>query len=358
MNDQQTFNEPKKFKEYEAGKVVEVLQNLGYSPIQDCGSFVRTKASYREGSTPNSLKVWKNSGYCIDYGLGDGDSRFSLYELVAKTLGTRESKNILSVINSERREFIAAPKPKYLMAKTYDKSCLERLLPNYSFYEKRGISANTQKLYRMGYATKDQMFQRLTFPVFDEHSQIIGFSGRHIYWEDKPEIPKWKHIGRKDSFVYPHYTLPPQHQIPNDCENINIVESIGDSMALSENGLFYHLVNFGLDCSASLLAFLLEKNPAQITISTNNDDDKDVNRGKIAAIKNMVKLSSVFPVEMLRIKLPTANDLSDMHKNNQNLVDWDKNNAILQKSEILETIKQYREKFQADKLAKFLKKYE
>ncbi len=347
--------EPKKFKEYEAGKVVEVLQNLGY-PIQDCGDFIRTKAVYRGGDGLNNLKIWKSSGWCIDY--AEDKKGFSLYDLVAKTLGTREPRNILSLINSERREFIATPKPKYLMAKTYDKACLERLLPNYTFYEARNISATTQKMYRMGYATKDQMFQRLTFPVFDENQQIIGFSGRHIYWEDKPEIPKWKHIGRKDSFIYPNYTLPEDKRIQNDAENIILVESIGDSLALSDNGIFNHLVNFGLDCSASLLAFLLEKNPSQITISSNNDYDKEINRGKIGAIKTLVKLSSVFPVDMLQIKLPTLNDLSDMQKNKENLVDWSKNSAILTKPEILETIGQHREKFQADKLAKFLKKYE
>lgn len=348
--------EPKKFKEYEAGKVVEVLQNLGY-PIQDCGDFVRTKAIYRGGDGLNNLKIWKNSGWCVDY--AEDKKGFSLYDLVSKTLGTKEPRNILSLINSERRESFSLPKPKFLMAKTYDKACLERLLPNYTFYEARNISAATQKMYRMGYATKDQMFQRLTFPVFDENQQIIGFSGRHIYWEDKPNnIPKWKHIGRKDSFVYPHYTLPEDKRIPCNADNITLIESIGDSLALSDNELFNHLVNFGLDCSANLLAFLLEKNPSQITISSNNDYDKEINRGKIGAIKTMVKLSSVFPVDMLQIKLPTLNDLSDMHKNGQNLVDWSRNGAILPKSEILETINLHREKFQADKLAKFLKKYE
>jgi len=343
--------EPKKFMEYESGKVVEVLTNLGY-PIQDFGDFVRTKAIFRGGDSLNTLKIWKGSGWCVDY--AEDRKGFSLYDLVAKTLGTKNPQNILSVINSERREFIAAPKPKYLMPKIFDKSCLERLLPNYSFYEQRGISAATQKMYKMGYATKDQMFQRLTFPVFNENDQIIGFSGRHIYWEDKPDVPKWKHIGRKDSFVYPFYTLGAK----NIGTEIALVESIGDSMALSENGLFDHLVTFGLDCSPTLLSFLLSKDPQEITVSTNNDDTKEVNRGKIAAIKTLIKLSSVFPVDMLRIKLPTLNDLSEMQEQGENLLDWHKNGAILSKREILEEITKHREKFNADKLGKFLKKYE
>lgn len=346
---------PKKFQHYESGKVVEILSNLGY-PIQDCGDFIRTRAIYRGGDTFNALKVWKNSGWTVDF--GEDKKGFSLYDLVAKTLGTQNPKNILSLINAERREYIATPKAKYLMPKTYDKACLERLLPNYSFYEKRGISATTQKMYKMGYATKDQMFQRMTFPIFDEHEQIIGFSGRHIYHEDKPNTPKWKHIGRKDTFVFPYYTISQCKEYFVDAPEVILVESIGDSMALCENKIFNHLVNFGLDCSAKLLAFLLSIDPSMITISTNNDSSKEQNTGKIAAIKNMIKLSSVFPVEMLRVKLPTLNDLGDMQKNNKNIVDWHKNGAILAKSEILETINLHREKFQADKLSKFLKKYE
>ena len=242
------------------------------------------------------------------------------------------------------------------MSKVYDEKCLERLLPNYSFYQKKKISNEVQKLYKMGYATKDQMYQRLTFPIYNEHKQIIGFSGRHLYWEPDSKFPKWKHLGRKDQWIYPYYSIRESQEFFGG--EINMVESIGDSMALTENKLFSHVVNFGLDCSSALLAFLMLKDPELITISTNNDSHKEKNTGKIAAIKNLMKLSTVFPVDMLRIKLPTLNDVSEMQEKDENIVEWHKSGEILQKKEILETINLYREKFQADKLAKFLKKYE
>ena len=351
------MSDKKQFKTYPAGKVCEVLQTLNY-PIQDFGGYIRTRAIYRGGDTPNALKVWKDSGWCRDFGEEKG---FSLYELVAKTIGTNNPKAILEIINCERQTSIHSPRPKFLMAKTFDSKCLERLLPNYSFYEKKKISAETQKLYKMGYATTGQMFQRLTFPIYDQHGQIIGFSGRHIYWTEESTFPKWKHIGRKEQWVYPYHTTKHNADISacfDFSPEIILVESIGDSMALTDNSLHNHLVNFGLDCSAAVLAFLLARNPDFITISTNNDSQKIENSGKIAAIKTLIKLSSVFPVDMLRIKLPTLNDLSEMQEKGENLVDWHKNGASLSKQEILEAINKHREKFNADKLAKFLKKYE
>lgn len=351
----QQTSETKQFKTYEAGKVQEVLSNLGY-PIQDYGDYIRTRAIYRNGDAANTLKVWKDSGWCVDY--AEDKKGFSLYDLVAKTIGTKNPQSILPIINAERKAEITIACPKYQMAKTFDKSCLERLLPNYSFYEKRGISSAVQKMYRLGYATKDQMFQRMTFPVFNEHGQIVGFSGRHIYWDENSNAPKWKHIGRKDQWIYPYYTAPKCKELVDSAEEIVLVESIGDSLALSQNEIFNHLVTFGLDCSTALLAFLLQKDPKIITISTNDDSEKEENRGKIAAIKTLLKLSTVFPVDMLRIKLPTRNDISDMHQHGDNISSWQQSGETLSKNEILATINKHREKFQADKLGKFLKKYE
>lgn len=348
----QQVSDRKQFKTYPAGKVCEVLQTLNY-PIQDFGDYVRTRAIYRGGDAPNTLKVWKDSGWCRDYA---EDKGFSLYDLVSKTLGTTNPKAVLEIINCERVVSISAPRPKFLMAKTYDPKILDRLLPNYSFYEKKKISAATQKLYKMGYATTGQMYQRLTFPIFDENGQIIGFDGRHIYWNEESTFAKWKKLGRKDGWVYPYYSLRNYADVQSSfdsAEEIYIVESIGDSLALTENGIHNHLVAFGKEISAALLAFLIQRDPKFVTIVGNKDSN---NQGQLGAIKGLIKLSSVFPVDMLRIKLPTLNDLSEMHESGENLVDWQKNGAILSREEILQTIELNRPTFQTDKLAKFLKK--
>ncbi len=126
-------------------------------------------------------------------------------------------------------------------------------------------------------------------------------------------------------------------------------------MALTENHIYNHLITFGKEVSAAILAFLVKRDPQFVTIVGNKDEN---NEGQIGAVRALIKLSSVFPVDMMRIKLPTLNDLSEMQETGENLVDWQKNGAILSKPEILKIITKHREKFNADKLAKFLKKYD
>ena len=53
-------------------------------------------------------------------------------------------------------------------------------------------------------------------------------------------------------------------------KEVILVESIGDSMALYENGYKNNLVTFGLDVSQKLMTTLITLNPEKIIISTNN----------------------------------------------------------------------------------------
>ena len=338
----------KEYKIFESGKVLEVLQTLNYHPIQDCGKFFRTKAIYRDGDSPNSLLVFKDSGWCTDF---PADEKFSLYELVKRTLGTTNHKTITSLINAQQVA-VAAPKQKLKMQKTYNPDCLERLFPNYSFYNKKKISDETLKAYRMGLATQGKMYQRLVFPIFNENGQIIGFSGRHFNWSEESGIPKWKHIGLKQEWIFPFYGIK---ECQEPAEEIILVESIGDSLALFENGYKNHLVTFGLDCSTAILSFLLARDFKKIIISTNNDQSKETNWGKQSAIKSMMKLSTVFPVDILEIKLPTLNDFGEMHESGANFSDWAAQKP-LDREEIVKYVGENKNKFNDQKVGKFLKK--
>ena len=75
--------------------------------------------------------------------------------------------------------------------------------PNYNFYLKRGISEATQKAFGVGLAGVGKMYRRMVFPIYNEHQQIIGFSGRKV--DDNNNYPKWKHIGRRNNWVYPAF---------------------------------------------------------------------------------------------------------------------------------------------------------
>ena len=87
------------------------------------------------------------------------------------------------------------------MEKIYPEECLKKLFPNYAFYEKRGISQSVQEMYKCGLASAGRMYRRIVFPIYNLDKQICGFSGRKID-EDKG-VPKWKHIGSKNNWVYP-----------------------------------------------------------------------------------------------------------------------------------------------------------
>jgi hypothetical protein len=84
-------------------------------------------------------------------------------------------------------------------------------------------------------------------------------------------------------------------------------------MALYENGYSNNLVTFGLGISSKLCSALVELNPDKIVISYNNDSKSDFNHGLVSSCKSYLQLCSVFDHTKLSIKLPLANDFSDMN---------------------------------------------
>jgi hypothetical protein len=112
-----------------------------------------------------------------------------------------------------------------------------------------------------------------------------------------------------------------------------------------------------LDCSPALVNYLVSKELKTIYISTNNDKDSEKNRGLIAAIKIMIKLSSLFDLSVLKIKPPIMNDFGEMNCSDNSLIfdQWRKNES-LKIEEILKIIEENRSEFTKDKLNKFLKK--
>ena len=65
------------------------------------------------------------------------------------------------------------------------------------FYNDKGIDSSILKKLKGGLATKGKMYQRFVFPIYNQHKQIHGFSGRDM--ATSKDRPKWKHIGRKKS---------------------------------------------------------------------------------------------------------------------------------------------------------------
>lgn len=325
------------------------LIELGYK-LKDFGNHWRANALYRDGNNPMSLMIYKDTGVWRDF--VENKSPMPFKSLVELTLNTKDYNVIRKYIQDgaeQPQEYIK--KEKLEMEKIYPNDCLKKLFPNYDFYLKRNIQESIQKLYKCGLASAGKMYRRIVFPIYNSNQQICGFTGRKV--EENNDAPKWKHIGLKSNWIYPA-NIPAYPEIQDE---VILVESVGDSMALSANGYYHNLVTFGLDCSPSLMNYLVSKELNTIYISTNNDTSLEKNRGLIAAIKIMIKLSSLFDLSVLKIKPPLMNDFGEMQNSNNPLIfdSWRKKEP-LKIEEILKIIEENQSEFNKGKLNKFLKK--
>ena len=309
----------------ETEDIKEVLDELGFK-LRDRGPYWQTNALWRNGNNFTAVQIYKDSGVWRDY---VNDSSFLPFQaLVEKVLGTKDKKILSRYIQPSGSAKPSgtfekhSEKVKIQMDEIYSLEYLSKLLPHFKFYNDKEISTLTLKLYKGGLATAGKLNGRFVFPVFDENdpSQIIGFTGRHLRWKAESEFPKWKHVGRKSNWLYPLCISDstggkPFLECTQDRREIIIVESVGDSLALTENGFLNHLVVGGLDLSSKQISFLLSQELDQIIIGTNNDKSK---AGLHAAIKIFTKLLNYFDITKLRINLPTANDFGDMQQEGVN----------------------------------------
>lgn len=330
-------------------KIESSLIELGYQ-LKDFGNHWRANAAYRDGNNPLSLMIYKDTGVWRDFVENKAPMPFK--KLVELTLNTNDP-NVIKKYTQDSFESteVYVKKEKLEMEKIYPEDCLKKLFPNYDFYNKRSIGEETQKMYKCGLASAGKMYRRVVFPVYNSNGQIYGFTGRKL--DENSEAPKWKHIGLKSNWIYPA-NIP---SFPEITDEVFLVESIGDSMALTQNGFTNNLVTFGLDCSPAVMNFLISKNLKTIYISTNNDQDSDKNRGLIAAIKILIKLSSFFDLDVLKIKPPLMNDFGEMQISDNSLIfcEWNKRNP-LSIQDILKIIEENASEFNKSKLSKFLKK--
>tara|TARA_B100000035_G_scaffold302626_1_gene300413 strand:- start:928 stop:1962 length:1035 start_codon:yes stop_codon:yes gene_type:complete len=291
-------------------KIKDSLIQLGYK-LADRGSYWQTNAIFRNGDNKTAIQIYKNTGVWKDHVQNSTFSPFS--RLVEITLGTNDKNRLKQFLdeddlgdnynrltNSEKLE----------MEEIYPENCLDRLLPHYKFYNDRGISEETLKSLKGGYATTGKLYGRFVFPIYNEHKQIHGFSGRDM--NSSGNRPKWKHVGRKTGWIYPLYANPEAEQAINETQSVILVESIGDLLNLNEHGYKNVLVTFGLDVSTKLICATLSLNINKIILSLNNDKTSSENRGLNASIKNYLKLLNYYNPEKILICLPTEKDFGDM----------------------------------------------
>ena len=301
-------------------KIKESLIQLGYK-LADRGSYWQTNALCRNGDNKTAIQIYKNTGVWKDH---VQDSSFSPFKrLVEITLGTNDKKSIEQYIEEDNigSNYNKLTFPEKLeMEEIYPNKCLERLLPHYKFYNDKGISTQHLEKLKSGYATSGKLNNRFVFPIYNEHEQIHGFSGRDM--NSFGDRPKWKHVGRKKSWIYPLYADKEVRDSIEKTKELILVESIGDLLNLNENGYKNVLVTFGLDISTKLICATLSLNIDRLIISLNNDSQSERNRGLESSIKNYLKLLNYYDPDKIAICLPTAKDFGEMSSDNFN--SWNK----------------------------------
>jgi len=300
--------------------IQQALVELGFK-LNDRGPYWQTSAIWRNGDNRTAIQIYKDSGVWRDFVDDIGHQPFT--RLVGKVLGTSDKTRIEKYVKSDKLElnFLEERdnRVKIKMDQVYTKEDLKKLLPHHKFYLDKKISLKTLKMYHGGYATAGKMNGRYTFPIFQHKvpQNIIGFTGRSLRYTPDSTLPKWKHLGQRRNWLYPLYLPTNEGYIFRDSiekkQEVVLVESVGDSLALTENKMYNHLVTFGLGISSKQICELIALNPSKITIAYNNDSHKSVNAGLESAIKDFVKLMDFFDLSKICIKLPVENDFSDMH---------------------------------------------
>ena len=289
--------------------------------LTDNGREFRTRPLYRDSDNDNVLRIWKNSGQWVDFKENISGSLEDLVKLTLKLKNIEEAKEWISSkgINVNETEIV---KHKVTVSQPafFDKSLLLKLRKDDSYWNNRGISAATLFPFQGGVASSGKMFNRYVFPIFDSEDHLIGFSGRDVSSLTLEGRPKWKHLGDKKEWVFPAKI---NYKDLKSKKEIILVESIGDMLALMENGIKNILVTFGLNLPNKLLYFLIGMNPDKVIIAFNNDGSEN-GAGNMAASSALNKLSNYFDKNQILVKLPsTAKDFGEMHlKDPKSILNW------------------------------------
>ncbi len=288
-----------------------ILNEIGYS-LQDCGQSWRTQPLYRESGNKTSLCIRKENGGWVDFSANIGGSFEELVKISLKLKNLDDAKKWLET-KIDLDGLVKIHKPKIKIPKIYSNDTLKAVLPIHDYWLKRGVSQETLIFFRGGLVKRGQMLDRYVFPVFDARERLVGFAGRDV--TNTKDI-KWKLIGSKMGWSYPLFF---NLDIVKAKKEIILVESIGDMLALWEAGIKNTLVLFGVDLG-DRLRVLLKLDPDNIIIALNNDQEKDINTGLIAATDIKKELHRYFDTDQVTISLPPKKDFGE--SGSEEIIDW------------------------------------
>ena len=157
-------------------------------------------------------------------------------------------------------------------------------------------------------------------------SHILRTLFRGLYEESEaPEDdarPKWLHYGKSADWFYPFFSLEgvADQIIKND--SIFVIESIGDSLAMTQEGMRNHMVAFTNVLNTRQVSRLATLN-TNIILAFNNDEGQ--NRGFDGALSSCLKLMDQVDLQKIWFYPPPAEDFGEIIKNGGNLKEYQKN---------------------------------
>lgn len=274
--------------------VFDILTELGYSLISDNNGW-RTSRLYADGDNKTSLKIFENGNW-YDFVENRGGN---LSDLVKVTLNLSSRDYADNWLKNKKwsPQSVNFVYEKIKMKKTYDKANLEKLIPDHSYWQDRGISEKIVSKYNGGISRVGGTKDRYVFPILDFEDDLVGFAARDLTGK---KANKWKLFGDKITWVFP---------ISNDKEirklgQIYLVESIGDMLALEEVGINNTICLFGTSMNLAVLNYCIRTNPSQIIIALNNDSALGTCAGNNAALAIQNKLQRYFDFSSILVHFP------------------------------------------------------
>lgn len=307
--------------------VNEVLVKLGYANLSHSGGYYRVNPQYRKSSSKGVLSINKDTGSFNDWARA-GDPRYKgdIVKLVSLHLDCNRSKALewLDIKEFKRIDEPTKSEKVLELKKTFRPSEARELIKDNSYWTQRGISEKTLENFKGGIDNGiegGKLYNRYVFPIWDTNtSRVLGFTGRDI--SNKHPL-KWKILGKKSDWLYPFFC---NKKYIKETNQIILVESIGDMLALWENGIMNSIVTFGLSVSPRIRSLLLNSGVSDIFISFNNDMDGN-EAGNLAANKAKQELQKIIDPKKIKIALPeSANDFGEMK--NEDLEYWRMKNEI------------------------------
>lgn len=283
-------------------RLLELLKDAGCNP-RNYGSYLTCSASYRGGDDPGSVAIYLQTNIVKDFVTGHS---FSLEEFLKLTLRLKDVKQVEKILEDKARYYTGFSNdledPFNKGTKYYSNDDLVDLKEDYSYWNRRGVSDETLKVFGGGLCLTGKMYQRYVFPIFDARKKILGFSGRDVTGKSKI---KWKHLGRKNEWGYPFIF---SHQYVKETKELILVESIGDMLSLWESGIRNTGITFGTEAGGGLLKAIIRLDPDSIVIATNNDENR---AGQKAAAKIRSTLVGFFDPAQITVYHPYKNDFGD-----------------------------------------------